>query len=340
MSKTTLKYYSFNKIFSYGATFNFIIGARGLGKTFGAKKFVIRNFLRSGEQFIYLRRYKTELAKRSTFFADIAEEFPNYDFRVNGNEAQIATASTRDKDKRDWKTMGYFSTLSTAQTEKSVAYPLVTIIIFDEFIIEKGYIRYLPAEVKAFQEFYSTVDRWKDKTRVLFLANSVSMTNPYFLEWNIRPDEVGEYSSSHGNFIACHFAESKEFATAVYETAFGKFIKDSEYADYSIESKFRDAHQRMIGQKPSAAKLHSIIETSLGRFSVWIDHTIMRYYIQERCPDDCLVFTLIPEEMDNGKIYLKYNDGIMGVLRTAFRHALVTFDTPKSRNIFIEVFRR
>ena len=32
-----LDYYSFNKVLSRNAVYNFILGARGLGKTYGAK---------------------------------------------------------------------------------------------------------------------------------------------------------------------------------------------------------------------------------------------------------------------------------------------------------------
>ena len=36
-------YYSFNKILSYNAVINMVMGARGLGKTYGAKRMVIKN---------------------------------------------------------------------------------------------------------------------------------------------------------------------------------------------------------------------------------------------------------------------------------------------------------
>ena len=51
-------YYDFSKLVSYNALLSFVIGERGVGKTFGAKKFVINDFLKNGNQFVYLRRYK------------------------------------------------------------------------------------------------------------------------------------------------------------------------------------------------------------------------------------------------------------------------------------------
>lgn len=51
----------FNKPLSYNALLSFIITERGLGKSYGAKKFVTKHFLKTGKQFVYLRRYKTEI---------------------------------------------------------------------------------------------------------------------------------------------------------------------------------------------------------------------------------------------------------------------------------------
>ena len=53
-------YYSFDDILSRNGVFNFIIGGRGIGKTYGAKKIAIDTYLETGKQFIYLRRYKSE----------------------------------------------------------------------------------------------------------------------------------------------------------------------------------------------------------------------------------------------------------------------------------------
>ena len=118
-----MAYYSFDKIYSYNAIYNFIVGARGLGKTYGWKKKVIAAAIKRGDQFIYLRRYKDELkASRNTFFADIYHEFPKWDFRINGEYAEMAPAKTREEGKkRVWQVIGHFMPLSIAQGRKSVA---------------------------------------------------------------------------------------------------------------------------------------------------------------------------------------------------------------------------
>ena len=56
-------YLDFNKPISYNAFMTYIITERGLGKSYGAKIFVAQHFLKKHKQFVYLRRYKTELKK-------------------------------------------------------------------------------------------------------------------------------------------------------------------------------------------------------------------------------------------------------------------------------------
>ena len=53
-------YYNFNRLMSYNGLFNFVLSPRGNGKSYGAKERVIKNFIKNKEQFIYVRRYKTE----------------------------------------------------------------------------------------------------------------------------------------------------------------------------------------------------------------------------------------------------------------------------------------
>lgn len=47
-------YYDYGRVLSYHAPWMFVIGARGLGKTYGAKKLVIGDWIKNaGNSFIY-----------------------------------------------------------------------------------------------------------------------------------------------------------------------------------------------------------------------------------------------------------------------------------------------
>lgn len=326
----------------YDAVFNFIVGARGLGKTYGFQKFLINRNIKTGEQFIYLRRHKKEMqVSRATFFNAVAKEFPEWDFRVNGWVGEKAPVETRDDKKRQWTPVCYFQSLSVGQQVKGASFDLVTSIVFDEFIIEKGLIQYLPDEVTTLTNFYSTVDRNQDKTKVYFLANSVSITNPYFLEYDIRPDQLPELSTRMNGFMLIHFPDSAEFKASVSNTRFGRFIAGTEYEEYAVGNQFHDAHHHMIEGKPKDARPRFNLETKTGTFSVWYSSRRGEYFIQERLiGGDPTVFTMVPEKMKPGKILVSFSDKPMAYLRTAFRQGSVLFDAPKSRNAFVDIFSR
>lgn len=351
---TIKSYYNFDKLLSYNATMNFLVGGRGLGKTFGAKKKGITSAIKSpieeiadelhaGNQFMLVRRYQEELKlSKNTFFADIQSFFPKHDFKSVGIQALMAPIDTRGEKKRKWIIIGFFIPLSIAQNFKGVSFPNVKIIIFDEFIIEKGNLRYLPDEAKVFMNFYSTVDRYKDKTRVLFLANSVAINNPYFIAYKIDPrkaDENGFIRLFNGYMLA-HFPNSDDFENEVYQTKFGKFIAGSEYAEYAVGNAFADNHDALIKSKPQSAIYMFTLETLQGRFSVWYDVRTDNYFALSKLPKAELLFTIINEKMDENKTLMTFSDKPLGNLRTAYRHGKMWFDRPSTRNSFLEIFKR
>lgn len=95
----------------------------------GGAKFVTKQFIKKGEQFAYIRRYKSDLKNSvPTFFNAIVEnrEFPNHELQVKSGKFYC-----------DNEICGYSMTLSTAQDLKSSNYNKVKNLIFDEFIIDE-----------------------------------------------------------------------------------------------------------------------------------------------------------------------------------------------------------
>lgn len=121
-------YYDYNKIMSYNAFINFLHGERGVGKTYGISKFVVKQFIKNNDEFAYIRRFKTELKENvPTFFNPLIKnkEFTNH-LSNKGNKFYC-----------DGKICGYAMTLSTSQNLKSSNFEKVKYIIFDEYLIEE-----------------------------------------------------------------------------------------------------------------------------------------------------------------------------------------------------------
>ena len=343
-----LNFYNFDKLLSFNAFWMFVVGPRGNGKTYGAKKKAIKDAITRKRQFIYMRRYKEELTlARDAFFADIVanNEFPDWDFRINGRKAEMAPRATAEEKKRPWVEIGYFVALSTGQSYKSVPFPNVHNIIFDEFILEKSGQHYLPNEAGVFKNFYSTVDRNRDQARVYFLANAVSIMNPYFLDLKIKPGELGEIGRIHplanGTFyIAYHFINDQLYLNQVESTMFGQFIKNTEYGDYANKAEFADNNDNMLAPKPETAKPWISIETKEGTFSIWMDRNPRRFHCQQERPAQELMYTLDLGRVNVDKAYLAYSDKQAQTLRAFYNSGKITFDAPQTRNMFIHLFKR
>jgi hypothetical protein len=351
MTNTQLRkqhpWYSFDRVFSYNSPWTMVCGGRGIGKTFGAKTYVVKRALRDNKQFIYVRRYKPDISLgKDEFFKDIAYQWPDYDFRVDGNKAQAAHMATRDDKKREWLTLGYFIALSISQSFKSVPFPLVETIIYDEFILEKNGSQYIPNEATVFMNFYNTVDRYQDKTRVLFLSNAVSINNPYFLMYKIKPDDESNEYTQYGklddgrHYLTVHFPESADFQASVAKTAFGQFIAGTEYADYAVSNEFADNNDQLIEFKDSEARYAFSLQTKSGTFSVWTNARTDKWYALARQPRNTTMYTTEPAFMDETKTLLINSDRILQMLRTAFRKGMLKFDEPSTRNAMLDVFKR
>lgn len=333
MAKKIKSYYNYGPLLSHNAQINLVMGARGTGKSYGAKKLAMRRFIEKGEEFIYLRRYKTELKTRDTFFNDIAHEFPKHEFRVEG-----LTAQCRLKGDKEWATMGYFCALSVAQTFKSTPFPLVTTVIFDEFIIDKGVAHYLPNEVDKLLDFYSTVDRYDDRTKILMLSNSVSIMNPYMAKWKISPCEG--FARYGDGFICAEFIDSEAFKAEVRETRFGSFITkyNSDYADYSIENVFADNNDDFVMKKSGTANYFATVRTGSGIFSIWMDGRFI--FIQSKRPKNETRLVLDGIGIKEGEVQVARNAKLMQNLRRTYRQGFMYFESPQTRNIFRDIFEQ
>lgn len=327
-------YYDLHNLLTRNAPWNFVIGARGLGKTFAAKRYGIKEYLKHGHEFIYLRRTDVEQKRKETFFKDIQRFFPEYSFRINGEKGQLHKNSWEEK---DWRTCCYFVALSQAGGLKSVAYPKVHLIIFDEIFPDN--LRFLSNEVNSFSEFYNTVDRWQDRTKVLFLSNAVQKANPYFAKYHL---DIGaqqttrqQYRLYCGGFICLELADYGGFSAKVAKSKFGRFLEryDGDYADYAIRNKFRDESDKLIATIPPDGELSYTLDTAdYGRFGIWLTVSEqdghVSQYVSRRIPKDNNrpTYTLDPNHVDEKTWYVKKSDDVVRRLTTGYRLGKIRFE--------------
>lgn len=322
-------YYNIDEALSYNALFTMIVGGRGVGKSYSAKKRVIKNFINKGEQFVYLRRYKTELKKKDHFFNDIMQEFPNHEFKVNSKCFMI-----------DGKPAGFFMTLSTQVIEKSTPYPNVTTILFEEFLIDPSTsYRYLRNEVDTFLEAYSTVARDRD-VKVLFLANNISMYNPYFMYWGLHLKD-NEVKCRKGDIILLKVS-SEEYTKHMLNTRFGKIIQGTSYGNYAIGNISMKDNDTFIEKKKGTAFYYYGYYFDGEFYGVWEDETVGLIYVSEDYDPYCkLKFTLSMSDHSPNTIMLKSisSETCWKLSLLLFKQGKVRFESGKAKASWLSVMR-
>lgn len=320
-------YWSSQAAKSRNCLFNFILGARGTGKTYCKKDDVISAFLKTGEQFVYMRRYKEEFRHIEKFFDDIENKYADHSFKYYQGTFYI-----------DSKPAGYTMPLSTAKMCKSVSYEKVSSIIFDEFIIDKGFIRYLPDEVTNFLEAYSTIARLRD-VKVWFLSNAISITNPYFLYFGIDLPYGSNFRIKDD--ILIELVEDDEHSEAARQTRFGKLIKNTEYGAYAIDNKFLRDTAFFVGKKPLTASYRFSILYRGNKYGVWRDSVSGCYYFSSDVdPSGLLSYSVTLDDHQPNTVLLKgHGSSLFDRFIKSYKEGYVRFESINLKNICQDIFK-
>lgn len=332
-------FWNIGQTLTHNALFNVIVGNRGGGKSYGAKKRGIDNFIKKKEQFGYIRRYKEDLKKpMEQFFTDIMWEYPNHEFKVEGGKFYIRLKPEGDKVKwTDDDIAGYGFILSTANNRKSISYPKITTLIFDEFLIEKGNQHYIPNEPEKLLNLYETVARpgTQHPRVVLFmLANAISITNPYFLYWSLRmptkPDGNGKYIWKHPTKpILVEDVRNEAFIDKKKNTEFGQLVSGTSYADYSIENKFLLDDELFIEKKGYKARYYFTFIYKDRKFGVWADFNEGKMWVSEDTdPSYILIYALTLKDHSPNTMLLK--------TKTQKSHFKTFIENYKMGNVYFE----
>lgn len=260
-------YYNFDKLFSYNFLIALVIGERGVGKTFNAKVAVMKKFLKSGEQFIYLRRYKTELdSALATFWSDLQSNGYFEDHELKVKKSKMLTQFICDG-----KVCGYAVPLSTANILKSTAFPNVKTIIFDEFILDtaSGTYKYMKNEPQMLLDVIETVGRLRD-IQVLMLGNYINFFGcPYVAYFNLDLPYNGEFRTFKDGAIVVNYIRNEAYRKAKNESRFGKLIAGTVYGDYAINNKSLREDTAFIGKRPANCKFYAWLVINGNNFGLW-----------------------------------------------------------------------
>lgn len=333
-------YYSFDKLFSInGWLIAMIIGGRGVGKTFNAKVAVLKRFLKTGEQFIYLRRYKTELdSALYTFWDDLQanDYFKDHVLKVQKNK--MITKFTCDGE-----VCGYAIPLSTANILKSTAFPLVKTIVFDEFILDvaSGTYKYMRNEPEMLLDVIETVGRLRD-IQVLMLGNNVNFYgSPYTAYWNLELPYQSDFRTFKDGLIVVNYIRNEEYQARKKVTKFGRLIDDTTYGDYAIENKSLRESSNFIAKRPSDCRFQGLLIVNGINIGVWVSSEGICYLSEKYDPNTALKFACDYDDHSEQTVFLNARDNpLLKIVIRCWRNSWLRFENPKVKTAGLSLLNK
>lgn len=352
-------YYSGKELFDRGYFLNFLKGPRGVGKTFLMKKRSTVRAVKKKSQFIWLRRYGTELDKdfRESFYRNIIkaandpkaemseedrEELKDMHYQLEKNQIFASTKSYNGKDP-----IGYYYALSKTQAKKSVDYPIVNDVIFDEYIIKaKSTLHYLPNEFTTFMEFISTVTRLSRGKHVYCIGNNISFTDPYSLAFNMRPTKqrFTVYTNpANGKKNVCQeMYRNPEFENAMYNTEFGQIVQGTLYGAYAVENEALEDNLDFVAKKPPNALWRLGIRYCGVYIGFYLDMNEGRLYASrnyDRTSNRLYSLTREDHTLNTFLISNRKNMFMLRELASMFQHGDLYFEDVQLKTICLEMLQ-
>lgn len=226
------KYYSLKNILSKNAQYNMIIGERSNGKTYACLYYGLKEYVNTGKTMALIRRWKEDFrGKRGQHMFDalvsnnaVSKLTKDQYKTVVYYNGQWWLANFDEKTQtyiKDSQPFCYGFSLSDVEHDKSISYPTVTTIVFDEFLT-RGY--YLQDEFILFMNTLSTIIRQRDDVKIFMLGNTVNKYCPYFNEMGLSHIK----QMVQGTIDVYTYGDSKLKVAVEYCSSLNKKSKDSD----------------------------------------------------------------------------------------------------------------
>ena len=188
------QFYSLDKIKKHNATYNVIFGERSNGKTYALLEESLKQYFKNGSQMAYVRRWKEDIVgKRATGVwsginaNNLVEKYSDGRFTLVHYWASRFYLANYDESGKiiysDSDVIGHTFALSDGEHNKSISFPHIRTIMFDEFLTKS---LYLQDEFVHFMNTVSTIVRKREDVKIYMLGNTVNRYSPYFSEMGLK----------------------------------------------------------------------------------------------------------------------------------------------------------
>lgn len=275
-------YLNIPAILQLNKPFTFIVGGRGIGKTYGALKYIIEEKI----PFMLMRRTQTQtdLINKPEFspFKSIADDL-NRNISVSSMSKYSSTVYLDDEP------LGYTCALSTISNMRGFDASNVRLLVYDEFIPER-HERLLKNEGSAFLNAYETINRNRElkgdrPLQAMLLANSFNIGNDIFMEMGLvniaakMQRDGQELYVNNNTGIALIMPNNSRISEAKANTALYRATSDGSFSKMALGNEFSYNPSDNIGTRP--LKEYKPVVT-IGGITIYKHRSGKGYYIVEQ----------------------------------------------------------
>jgi hypothetical protein len=208
-----------------------IYSGRKRGKSFDISAKILADCWYNKKELAYIRRYDRQLTGNQIeqYFAD------KKDFIIDMTDGQANCVRYYrgllyfcDKYLEDGKTVykniktcGYGFSMNLAEQYKSLQYPDLYYMIFEEFLTNKQYVKNEPNELL---NLISTLRRFKEDFHVFMISNTISRINPYSQDWSLT--RMSRQKAGEEHFYKLYTGEINENGEEEYFLISCEYLRD------------------------------------------------------------------------------------------------------------------
>lgn len=341
-------YYNWEKTLAYNADVTMVVGARGLGKTYGLRKQCINDFIKHGWRFVEVARFKNELhGVADSYFNRVGDEFKELEFKTDTRHAYATFDIDKPKKEKTWHKIGYFVALSDNQALKKRTFKDVRRIILDEAILDKTdkYHRYLVNEFVKLAGVVDTVSRErvnekKVKPSVYLLGNALDILNPYFSAYRVPSKLKKGYSWYANKTFLLHYVDSAKYSKEkLTGTVAGRMLATTKDYNVDVNNEFIQVNDDFVCKKPNTAKYTFGLVCNKHTFGVWSCSQDGFYYITSYIPKNSPgnIYTLTSEDYSINYIMVRKAEPIIKSFSELWYMGCVRYDSVSAKANFYEV---
>ena len=316
-----------------------ICGTRSAGKTTSVTKYVIDNFLKKKQKFMFMYRFNYELDDcAEKIFKDVKNIFyEDLEFSSKKRMQNIYHELFINNE-----SCGYAIAINGADMIKknSHLFSDTSVMVFDEFQSETNH--YCSNEIKKFMSIHTSVARGKGEqvrfVPVFMMSNNVSLLNPYFTALGISSRLQENTKFLRGEGFVFEFTSNESARQSQLKSQFNKAFSTQEYVNYSANNKYLNDKTAFIEKVQGKNNYFCTIKVYDKEFAIreftelgimYCDSSVDKTYRIKICATT--------DEHEINFIMLRRNSDLLNTLRYYFEHGCFRFKDLECKNAILKL---